>query len=516
MSKPNPGTPINWAHPLAKYLVASFPFNEGRGEFVREYVNEGGEYSVGIDPAFTTKPVWNTVGKVLCLDSDLAVNPSNGSGLVSGSAYYPNSSADTGYQNIPIIDWSHGFTVHLWAQLGPAASSSENLFSIGNATDTGSLFYISAGTFFGDWRWDIGLQSRAPATLASPVYSSNPDSVPNEIVIAYERLGTNAWRLKAWDAWGTLIIDTSGTGDYTAGHLSNIGAFELMGIGGNSSFGQWGMYACNVWNRPLGEYAVKALLANPLQMYQASNTGGYEADVVPPGTNFPVVTLTANPSSISAGYPSTLTWTSSFADTLVLDNGIGSVVVPDGATIVFPTVTTTYTITATNAFGVVTAQATVTVAARGQGRPVGVSPGAILQRDLTRSSDAGLGPTDNGVAYPAFVVIGSVVLSHPSELAMVLFLTTEALATGSHPTVSVILDEIEGTLAVPFTSLGAFVPDTPVLVASQTLFSDRFYISQTQLPAVCRHMQVKVTWPTEIAANELLTWSVIGANIEER
>jgi hypothetical protein len=266
----------------------------------------------------------------------------------------------------------------------------------------------------------------------------------------------------------------------------------------------------------MGPEAAFALMRNPLQMYLSRPGGGYGADVVPPGTNFPEVTLVANPDSITSGYPSTLTWTSNFADTLVLDNGIGSVVVPNGSTIVFPTVTTTYTITATNDFGVATAQATVTVAARGQGRPPGVSEGAILQRDLTRSSDAGLGPTDNGVAYPAFVTIGSVVLTHPSELALVLFLTTEALAIGSHPDVSVILDEVAGTLAVPFTSLGAFVPDTPVLVASQTLFSDRFYISQTQLPAVCRHMQVKITWPTEIAANELLTWSVIGANVEER
>ena len=515
MSKPNPGTPINWAHPLSKYLVASFPFNEGRGDFVKEYVNEGGEYSVGISSGFTTKPVWNTVGKVLCLDSDLAARASNGSGLDSGSAYFANTSTDQGYTNIPPIDWSHGFTVHLWAQLGPTASSSENLFSIGNATDTGSIFYISAETFFGNWRWDIGLQSRSPAAATSPVYTAANDSLPNEIIVSYERAGTNAWTMKAWDTWGTLIIDTGGTGDYTAGLLSSVGAYELLGIGGNSGFGQWGIYAANVWNRPLGEYAVKALLGNPLQMYQASNTGGIAGKPGPP-PDLPTVTLTATPASISAGYPSTLSWTSGFADTLSIDNGIGSVIVPSGTFVVFPLVTTTYTITATNDFGFAQASATVTVSARGQGRPVGVSPGAILQRDLTRSSDAGLGPTDNGVAYPAFVVIGSVVLSHPSELAMVLFLTTEALATGSHPTVSVVLDEIEGTIAVPFTSLGAFVPDTPVLVASQTLFSDRFYISQTQLPAVCRHMQVKVTWPTEIAANELLTWSVIGANIEER
>jgi hypothetical protein len=231
----------------------------------------------------------------------------------------------------------------------------------------------------------------------------------------------------------------------------------------------------------------------------------------------PQVTLLADPTSVRSGTPATLTWTSEFSDTLVLDQGIGSVIVPSGDTLVVPLSTTTYTILATNDFGTASASATITVEARGAGRPTEVSEGAILQRDLTVRSDGALKLAgDDGTAYDAFATMGSIVLVHPSELALVLFFTLESSAIGSHPVVGVLLDEIAATVAVPFADLTAYVPDPPVLVAAQTVYNDRFYISETQQPAVCRHLQVKVTWPQEAAANELLTWSLIGAHVEER
>lgn len=256
---------------------------------------------------------------------------------------------------------------------------------------------------------------------------------------------------------------------------------------------------------------------NPLQFYGANNLGGQVGGLaIPPVFNLPTVTLTATPASIMSGYTSLLEWTSQFADTLSIDHGIGAVVVPSGSFVVSPTVTTTYTITATNAFGTAQASATVTVIARGGGRPAGVSEGAILQRDLTKTTDAAQGPGDNGATYAAFAVIGSVVLTHPSELAMLLFITTEAIAAGSHPGVSIILDEIAPSGPVPFVSISPYVPDPPILVASTTIYNDRFYVSQSRQPAACRHMQMRLDWPAEAAANELLTWSVIGAHVEER
>ena len=62
----------------------------------------------------------------------------------------------------------------------------------------------------------------------------------------------------------------------------------------------------------------------------------------------PTVTLTATPSTINGGQSSTLSWTSTNATTLIIDQGVGSVTVPAGSVTVAPNATTIYTITATN------------------------------------------------------------------------------------------------------------------------------------------------------------------------
>lgn len=74
----------------------------------------------------------------------------------------------------------------------------------------------------------------------------------------------------------------------------------------------------------------------------------------------PTVTIDANPSTIYPGQSSTLTWTSSDADQVSIDNGIGNVE-PNDSLVVTPTQTTTYTITATGPGGTATASVTVTV-----------------------------------------------------------------------------------------------------------------------------------------------------------
>lgn len=74
----------------------------------------------------------------------------------------------------------------------------------------------------------------------------------------------------------------------------------------------------------------------------------------------PAVTISANPASVNAGLPSTLTWTSVNAASCSIDQGVGSVALNGSAT-VNPTQTTTYTITATGTGGTATRSATVTV-----------------------------------------------------------------------------------------------------------------------------------------------------------
>src|SRR5205085_2671737 len=74
----------------------------------------------------------------------------------------------------------------------------------------------------------------------------------------------------------------------------------------------------------------------------------------------PVVTFSVNPAAINAGQSSTLTWSTTNATSVTIDNGLGSRPL-SGSASVSPTATTTYTLTATGAGGTVTKQATVTV-----------------------------------------------------------------------------------------------------------------------------------------------------------
>lgn len=128
------------------------------------------------------------------------------------------------------------------------------------------------------------------------------------------------------------------------------------------------------------------------------------------------------------------------------------------------------------------------------------SSGNVLVRDLTVFSD-------NGTTYSAFATIGSLVLAQPGELAEIAAVTTELVAAGTQPTVGLLLDEISGT----FETLTNSVTDPPGLSASTSLLSNRFYLLQGNTAVVARHMQVKLTFATEAAGNELLAMTVFGA-----
>jgi len=76
----------------------------------------------------------------------------------------------------------------------------------------------------------------------------------------------------------------------------------------------------------------------------------------------PTISFSATPSTIASGQTSSLVWTTTNAATVTIDNGVGSQPL-SGSTSVHPTVTTTYTLTATGPGGTQMSQATVTVSA---------------------------------------------------------------------------------------------------------------------------------------------------------
>jgi uncharacterized protein YkwD/chitodextrinase len=81
-----------------------------------------------------------------------------------------------------------------------------------------------------------------------------------------------------------------------------------------------------------------------------------------------ILSFAANPSAVTAGQPSRLSWSVNGASSIAIDNGVGDVTGLSSTT-VSPNQTTTYRLTATNAAGSVTATAVVTVAAASDASP---------------------------------------------------------------------------------------------------------------------------------------------------
>lgn len=132
------------------------------------------------------------------------------------------------------------------------------------------------------------------------------------------------------------------------------------------------------------------------------------------------------------------------------------------------------------------------------GPPAGGGP--ILQRDDTVSQD-------NGTSYEAYGDIGCIVLAQPGQIAAVQFLTIDALKIGGRPEMAVLLGEVSGT----FEYLQRNRQDPPLLPPANTLYSDRFYMMQSQDAVYCRFMQIRVDFGQQPYPNELLTYTIFGS-----
>ena len=101
----------------------------------------------------------------------------------------------------------------------------------------------------------------------------------------------------------------------------------------------------------------------------ATNTAGSTTStltITVNGVSKPTISsFTANPTSITSGSSSTLSWATTGATSLAITPGTFTSTSASGSTNVSPTATTTYTLTATNTSGSTTARAQVTVTASG-------------------------------------------------------------------------------------------------------------------------------------------------------
>ncbi len=88
----------------------------------------------------------------------------------------------------------------------------------------------------------------------------------------------------------------------------------------------------------------------------AAMTGSQSSTATPVA----IISFTVAPAAVVPGQPATLTWSTANATAVSIDNNVGSQPV-NGSVSVFPTQTTTYTLTATGASGTQSAKVTVTV-----------------------------------------------------------------------------------------------------------------------------------------------------------
>jgi hypothetical protein len=131
--------------------------------------------------------------------------------------------------------------------------------------------------------------------------------------------------------------------------------------------------------------------------------------------------------------------------------------------------------------------------------------GPILQRDYSTNAD-------NGSLYSAFATIGGLTLAQAGQTASVVFIETDCLQIGSNITPSTLFDELPSSNAFNSLATGSNpVNDPPQLASSTTVFNSRWWIYETQAPMLCRWAFLKLSWPTENFANELLQFAIFGA-----
>ena len=294
-TKPAPGTPINWRHPFARHLVHSYPFNEGKGTQIKNYCWPSGEYDLKFRaPNVADSPVWGIYANVpgLALDIDQG-NPLD---HMRGNTGITNPDT-TGANLLPCIDFSKGFTIHLWQR--PTQSlvgvvTSYVMFAIGNiSAATRQVVWIflsrfaSSGTDW--WRRNIQVYSNGVAgtlltnsleTWEAPYDGTfvHIDSLPYEHVIS----------VNASPAFGDVWWYAS---DGRAYNFASIGAItppdgnqywpEFHDAGGIGPF-EGNVWGWNVYNRPMGFYSAMALMGNPLQMYAPEPSNGQVFSIAAP------------------------------------------------------------------------------------------------------------------------------------------------------------------------------------------------------------------------------------------
>jgi hypothetical protein len=178
-----------------------------------------------------------------------------------------------------------------------------------------------------------------------------------------------------------------------------------------------------------------------------------------------ITAFTATPGIVTLGATSTLAWTVSGASSLSIDNGVGDVTSLASCP-VSPTTTTTYTLTATNAYGSTPQSTTVTVVPAPVITSFSANPASVISGGTTQLSAVFTG--GNGVVTPGNLPItsGVAITSGPisADTTFTLTVTNSADTPVSQTTVVTVL-----TVPSAPTGVTATAGDTAVTVSWATV-----------------------------------------------
>jgi hypothetical protein len=181
-----------------------------------------------------------------------------------------------------------------------------------------------------------------------------------------------------------------------------------------------------------------------LVMLLASCSGVTKPPVANPDATPTISEFSANPSSISAGTSSTLTWRTSGATNIAIGPGGFASTAASGSTTVSPSATTAYTLTASNGAGTATSAATVTVTASGAPKPTITSfiasPSSITagaSSTLSWVSSGATGITISPGGFTSTATSGSTTVSPSATTAYTLTASNGADTVTSSTTVTV-------------------------------------------------------------------------------
>ena len=173
-------------------------------------------------------------------------------------------------------------------------------------------------------------------------------------------------------------------------------------------------------------------------------------------TSMPTITsFSANPTSVSSGASSTLSWATAGATSVAIKPGTFTSTSASGTTSMSPTATTTYTLTATNAAGSATSTQTITVNATG--KPVissfTANPTGIISGSSSMLSWAATGAASIAITPGTFTSASAGGSTSVSPTATTTYTMTATNASGSSTSMAKItVAAAGGTLAIVTTS----------------------------------------------------------------